>query len=172
MKNLILVCGPNGVGKSSACKALIELLPNSAFIDSDYCRYMNPFRFSEEDIRIVVSNISTLMVNYFTCSTMENVIFQYGFHGPRRQIYARILSVLDQKEIAYRSCPIILTCDQAENIRRMRRDGRDPERIARAIEKTRSLYDEYDYPRIDGTNLSITETASAIRTVLTDEYSI
>lgn len=172
MKNLILVCGANGVGKSSACKALIEIMPGSAYIDSDYCRYMNPFRFTEEEIKIVVSNISTMMVNYFSCSTIEHVIFQYGFHGVRKRIFADILGVLDAETVPYNFCPIILECEREENIRRMKNDHRDNVRIERALEYTRSIYDEYDYPRIDGTRLTVKESAIHIKEALMAAYSI
>ena len=172
MKNLILICGANGIGKSTACKVLNERLFYSSFIDSDYCRYMNPFSFSEEKIQIVISNISTMMINYFRCSTVEYVIFQYGFHGVRKQIFSSILDILSSQNIVYNFCPIILQCDIEENIRRMKNDNRDEERIQSAIEKTRSIYDEYDYPKIDITNLSVDETVRTILTILRDDYRI
>ena len=172
MKKLILVCGANGVGKSTACKALTKKLPKSAFIDSDYCRYMNPFSFTNEEINIVVSNISTMMINYFRCSSIENIIFQYGFHGVRKQIFASILNKITQNGIEYLFCPIILFCELEENIRRMRNDYRDEERIQRAIEKTRSIYGEHDYPKIDTTLLSAEDTAERMVDVITREYCI
>ncbi len=159
MKRLILIVGPNGTGKSASCKALVERLPKSAYIDSDYCRYMNPFSFSDEEIEVVISNISTMMINYFQLSTIENVIFQYGFHGVRKQIFDSILNKLAASNISYTFCPFILECSLEENIKRMRKDGRDEERINRAIQKTRGIYSEYSYPRIDTTYLTPEETA-------------
>ena len=166
MKRLILVCGANGIGKSTACRNLVEIFPPSAYIDSDYCRFMNPFSFSKEEVAVVVSNISNMMINYFKLDTIGNVIFQYGFHGVRRQIFKEILALLDENRIEYEFCPIILECSLEENIRRMQNDGRDSERINRAIENTRDIYDELPYPRINVTHLSPEQTAFKIKEML------
>ncbi len=166
MKRLVLVIGPNGTGKSTACKALIEHLPMSAYIDSDYCRYMNPFSFTSEEIDVVVSNITTIMINYFRLSTIKNIIFPYGFHGVRKQIFDRILNRLDESNISYALCPILLECSLEENISRMQKDGRDAERILSAIQKTREIYHQYNYPRLDTTYLTPEETAEAMVRIL------
>jgi len=168
MKRLILVCGANGIGKSTACKNLVEIFPSSAYIDSDYCRYMSPFSFSKEEMAVVVSNISNMMINYFKLSTINNVIFQYGFHGVRRQIFNDILFLLNESNIKYEFCPIILECSLEENIRRMQNDCRDLERINRAIANTISIYDELCYPRIDTTKLSPEETAIKMKKTIED----
>ena len=127
---------------------------------------MNPFSFSHEEIEIVISNISTMMINYFRASTIENVIFQYGFHGVRKQIFDCILGKLEASGISYAFCPVILECRLEENINRMLKDGRDAGRIHRAIQKTRDIYDEYNYPRIDSTGLTPEETAEGIMQTL------
>ena len=163
MKKLILVCGANGIGKSTACRNLIEILPASAYIDSDYCRYMNPFSFQEDEVTVVVSNIATMMMNYFGLNTIENVVFQYGFHGVRRQIFKKILALLNERGIEYAFCPIILECSVEENMRRMQLDNRSPERITSAMANTRRIYDELCYPRINTTHLSPRETASKMK---------
>ena len=141
MKKLILICGPNGVGKSSACMQLVQALDHAAYIDSDWCRAMHPFSFDHETIQLIKSNIVALMVNYFRSSFIEHVIFQYGFHGPRKQIFEDIQCELHTQGISYQFCPILLTCDVAENIARMRKDGRDEERIeARHQKHPRHLF--------------------------------
>lgn len=158
MKRLIMVCGANGVGKTTACQSLVKALNHSAYIDSDWCRAMNPFSFGEETIQIIKSNIVALMMNYFKSSFIEHVIFPYGFHGPRKQIFEDILKELDNSEISYRLCPVILKCDLEENIKRMKKDSRDEKRVRRVIENTRDIYDAYDYPKIDTTNMSTSQT--------------
>lgn len=47
MKQLIVIVGPNGVGKTTAAKKIVELYENVAYVDSDWCRVMNPFAFQE-----------------------------------------------------------------------------------------------------------------------------
>jgi cytidylate kinase len=170
MKRLILICGPNGVGKTTACRQLLEVMNHSAYVDSDWCRAMNPFAFDEETIGIIEANITGLMANYFQSSFIEDVIFQYGLHGPRKRILDDIMDELRSRGIAFRFCPVILTCDLEENIQRMKGDGRDDARIRRAVENTRGIYAAYDYPTIDTTALSVSETVDAIIGVLTQYY--
>ena len=131
---------------------------------------MNPFSFDTETIRIIQSNIVALMTNYFGCSFIDNVIFQYGLHGPRRQMLDEIMSELGRNGISFRFCPVILKCDLAENIERMRRDGRDDERIERAVMNTRDIYDAYDYPVVDTTNLSVSQTVDRMLDILALYY--
>jgi cytidylate kinase len=168
MKRLILVCGANGIGKSTACRSLAQALDYSAYIDSDWCRVMHPFTFNPETIHIIKSNIVAMMTNYFQSSFIENVIFQYGFHGPRKQIFSEILKELDNHGISYQFCPILLKCDAPENIARMKKDGRDEERIQRALQNTRDIYDIYDYPCIDTTHLSVSQTVDQMLKILSE----
>ncbi len=69
-------------------------------------------------------------------------------------------------EVCFEIKYILLVCDEYENIRRMKSDGRDEKRIARGLKTTRPIYDCYDYPKIDVTNLSIEETALNIAKIL------
>ncbi len=48
---LIIIIGPNGVGKSSVAKSLLNRYPKSAFVDSDWRRVINPFPFTERTNR-------------------------------------------------------------------------------------------------------------------------
>lgn len=166
MKKLILICGANGIGKSTACKALTEALDKTAYIDSDWCRFIHPFAFTDETIAVVKSNILALMLNYFSCSIVETVVFQYGFHGPRKQLFDDLLQSLRDRGVPFAFCPVILECSEEENIARMKRDGRDGGRIARAVRDTRHIYAGYDYPRIDTTHLTVMETVEKIKSVL------
>ena len=47
MKTLYLIGGTMGVGKTSACRALQQLLPNSVFLDGDWCWNIHPFQVTE-----------------------------------------------------------------------------------------------------------------------------
>ncbi|NLD71186.1 MAG: AAA family ATPase [Chloroflexi bacterium] len=172
MKRLIFVCGPNGVGKSTACRALVEALPAAAYVDSDWCRAMHPFAFDEETIGLVRANIVALLGNYFRAPFIEDVIFSYGLHGPRKRIFDDVLGALEAMEIAYRLCPLILTCDPADQIARMQADARDDARIRRAIENTRAIYAAYDYPTVDATGLTVPQTVERIVRVLAERYGV
>lgn len=159
-KRLILLCGPNGVGKTSICRELLHLTPRSAYVDSDPLRLMNPFVLSDETIPTIAKNIGDLIGNYLDCPAVETVFFSYGFHGRRREIFEHVMEGLAGRDIAF--FPLVIWCDEAENIRRMRADERDEARIARAIEISRGAYAEVSYPRIDVTKLDVRGAAQAV----------
>jgi len=164
VKNLLFICGPNGIGKTTICKQLVRQLPHSAYVDSDSCRLMNPFILNDETIPTIRKNISDLIRNYFHCPAIQTVIFSYGFHGRRREIFDGVLQ--DLAEMEYRFIPLLLTCAEAESVRRMTCDQRDPERIRRALEVSRQAFAGVDYPQIDITELSVEDAASRILSVL------
>lgn len=164
MKKLIFICGPNGVGKSTACEMLNQKLMNSARLDSDWCRCINPFDFTSETIEIIEKNITAILRNYLESKTIEYVIFSYGFHGPRKKIFTNIMHNL--KDVVFRFVPIVLTCSEFENIKRMENDKRDIARIKRSLENTRELYNDLKYPRIDTTDLTVEQTVDEILKLL------
>ena len=125
MKRLILLCGANGIGKSTASAELMKRLPHSSYIDSDYCRMTNPPIFNEELIRLNYKNIHAMMENSFACGEIQNVIFPFGFHGHRKQLFDALLEELRQKGISFELVPVLLYCGEEENVRRARADGRD-----------------------------------------------
>jgi len=162
-KTLIFVCGPNGVGKSTTCRRLNERLPYSARVDSDWCRCVNPWEFSEELIELNVMNLTALLGNYLRCGYVRYVIFPYGLHGPRKRIFDRTMAAL--ADIGHHFVPVLLTCETDENVRRMQQDGRDPRRIERALE-ARGVYEGLRYPAIDTTHLSVDEVVDRVLELL------
>ena len=75
MKRLILVGGPMGVGKTTACQLLKQRLPRCAFLDGDWCWDMHPFVVTDETRAMVMDNIVHLLSGFLACSELENVIF-------------------------------------------------------------------------------------------------
>lgn len=159
MKRLVLICGPNGVGKTTLTKALNKRLMNSALVEPEWCRMINPFYFDDEINQLTISNMTHLLRSYLSCSSIEYVIFNYGFHGPRRMIYDQVMGNL--KDLEFQFIPIIVTCEEKENINRMIEDERDEERIKRAL-TIRGMYDDLGYPVIDTTKLTVGETVEIV----------
>ncbi len=162
MKKLVLIIGPNGVGKTSTAEKLLQKLSKSAYVDADWCRAINPFPFTDATKYTVIENIYSLLKNYFLCEDIETVIFPYGFHGERKQIFEQVTERLRENKISFEVCPIILKCDKEENIRRAVKDGRNRERIERGMKNTFHFYDEYTYPHIDTTDLQPEQVAEII----------
>jgi Cdc6-like AAA superfamily ATPase len=159
-KNLLFLCGPNGIGKTTISKEIVRQLPNTAYVDSDPCRYMNPFVLGDETIPTIAKNISDLIVNYMNCPVINNVVFSYGFHGRRKEVFEIIMAELSKME--HNFIPYLLWCSEEENIKRMHDDSRSPDRMQRAISESRNAYNDITYPKIDITNLSAAEAAKKL----------
>lgn len=69
-----------GVGKTTVCKELNIKLPNSVFLDGDWCWDSNPFQVTSETKEMVIDNICCLLNNFLKCSAYENVIFCWVMH--------------------------------------------------------------------------------------------
>ncbi len=159
---LIVIVGPNGVGKSTTAKSLLACYPKSAFVDSDWCRAINPFPFTKETKKTVADNIFCFIHNYIQCEDIDYVIFTYGFHGDRKDIFDEVVQRLQKEKANFELIIVVLKCALSENIRRMRLDGREGERIKRGVENTFRFYDQFDYPAIDTTKMAIEEVAGRI----------
>lgn len=48
MKNVYLIGGTMGVGKTAACQSMKGKLNSSVFLDGDWCWDMHPFQVSDE----------------------------------------------------------------------------------------------------------------------------
>jgi cytidylate kinase len=159
MKKLIFINGPAGIGKTSVCRILHAKLPNSAWLESEWCRNINPFIFNPEIELMVEKNLSCILGNYLRCSMVEFVLFNWGLHAPRKQIFDKVIHNLESLE--FKLIPVTLMCSEAEHIKRMITDGRNQERIDRSI-GTREIYSKLNNLIIDTTELTVEETVSRI----------
>ncbi|MFR1532345.1 MAG: nucleotide kinase [Bilophila wadsworthia] len=81
-KQLILVGGAMGVGKSAVCRELLRQLTPGVWLDGDWCWNMNPFVVSEENKRMVLSNITHLLRAYLNNSSYRYVLFCWVMDQP------------------------------------------------------------------------------------------
>ena len=102
-KKLLFLCGPNSIGKATVSKRVVELRPGTACVDSAPCRFMNPFTLNDETIPTIAKNLSDLIGNFMDCPLVDTVIFTYGFHGRRREVFERVLANLHDR--GYRFLP-------------------------------------------------------------------
>lgn len=93
MKNIYLIGGTMGVGKTAICQRMKTELNNSVFLDGDWCWDMSPFIVTGETRRMVMDNICFLLNSYIKCSVYENIIFCWVMH--EQAIIDEILSRLD-----------------------------------------------------------------------------
>lgn len=75
MKTLYIIGGTMGVGKTTTCQHLKKILPDSVFLDGDWCWDSHPFQVTEETRHMVMDNICYLLNNFLRVSAYRNVIF-------------------------------------------------------------------------------------------------
>lgn len=161
MKNLYLIGGTMGVGKTTVCQSLKRLLPKAVFLDGDWCWDAEPFVVTEETKAMVMDNICHLLNNFIHCTEYENIIFCWVMH--RQEIIDSLLQRLDTG--GCRVISVSLVC--GEETLRNRLSG-DVERVARTadvIERSvprLGLYRELDTVKLDVTGLTAHETAGKL----------
>lgn len=168
MKNLILINGTMGAGKSTVCGELKHLLPRAVFLDGDWCWDMHPFVVTGETRALVLDNICTLLNRFLRCTAFENVIFCWVMH--EQAIVDSILSQLEPEGVRVRRYTLVLS----EQVLRERL-GRDVARgirsedvIGRSVARL-ELYDRFDNPKIDVSGISAAEAAAWIAEDLFDK---
>ena len=68
MKRLFIIGGTMGVGKSTVSQILKKKLPNSVFLDGDWCWDASPFKVTNETKEMVISCSSRKIFFYHTLS--------------------------------------------------------------------------------------------------------
>ncbi|MCH5184201.1 MAG: hypothetical protein J1E00_08505 [Oscillospiraceae bacterium] len=169
MKKLVVLVGPNGVGKSTTAEIFMKQHPKCAYVEADACRAMNPFPLTPATKKTVIENIYCLFKNYLLCVDIETIVFPYGFHGERKEIFDTVIRRLIDNGITFEMITIVLKCSLEENIKRAVANGRDKERVERGIKNTFRFYDGFNEISIDTTNLSPKQVVNQIQTI-TDSY--
>lgn len=161
MKTLYLIGGTMGVGKTTVCKKLKNLLSNSVFLDGDWCWDANPFQVTEETKAMVIENICYLLNNFIRCSVYDNIIFCWVLH--RQDIIDSLLKKLDTKHCRIKA--ISLICDEKTLEARLQKDidngSRKADIVDRSIKRL-PLYKALNTIKIDTTSKSIDDVVKEI----------
>lgn len=164
MKTLYLIGGTMGVGKTTISQQLKHDLPNSVFLDGDWCWDASPFQVTEETKAMVLENICYLLNNFLHCSAYENVVFCWVMH--QQAIINSIIEKVDTKNCDVKCISLLvdeknlrerLTADIENGIRR-----RDV--IERSVEKI-ALYQELNTIKIDTSNKTVQVIVEEIKAI-------
>ncbi len=161
MKMLYLVGGPMGVGKTAVCQRLKRALPNSVFLDGDWCWDADPFQVTAETRAMVLGNIRHLLGNFLRCTAYETVIFCWVMD--RQDILDNVLAGLDLS--GCRVVPVSLTASEEALTERIRADVAAGRRGPGAAEQSLArlpLYRDLNTIKIDTTGRSIPEICREI----------
>lgn len=125
-----------GVGKTAVCQQLKKMLPDSVFLDGDWCLGSHPFSVNEETKQMVMRNICFLLNQFLCCSAYSNVIFCWVMH--EQSIIDAVLSGIDRTNCDTRVISLVcspdtlrerLEKDVANGVRAADVIGRSVERI-------------------------------------------
>ena len=161
MKNLYLIGGPMGVGKTTACQCLKRRLDRAVFLDGDWCWDAHPFQVTEETKAMVLGNICHLLGSFLGCSAYRNIIFCWVMH--EQGIIDAILSRLDLTDCAVRTVSLVCAPEALE--RRLQGDVdrglREADCIPRSLERL-PLYEKLDTMKMDVTALTAEKAAERL----------
>ncbi len=161
MKNLILIGGTMGVGKTTTCRELQKLLPNCVFLDGDWCWDMQPFVVNEETKAMVMDNITHLLRNFLSCSAYNNVIFCWVMH--EESIIRDIRNRLEG--LSFRLWNYSLVCSKEALEERLSADiqcgRRSPSVIGRSVPRL-PFYEKLDTIKLDVSTIPAAEAAKKI----------
>ena len=161
MKTLYLIGGTMGVGKTTVSQQLKQGLPNSVFLDGDWCWDASPFQVTEETKAMVTDNICYLLNSFLHCSAYENVIFCWVMH--QQSIIDSILEKLDAKNCDVKCISLII--DEINLRKRLSADVKNGIRTADVIDRSVariSLYQTLDTIKIDTSNKTVQMIADEI----------
>lgn len=150
-----------GVGKTTVCQALKEILPNCVFLDGDWCWDADPFQVTPETKEMVIRNICFLLNSFLSCSAYENIVF--GWVMDQQSILDSILTGISTDKCRVYS--VSLTAERACLEERIRRDvemgRRDPDALTRSLARI-PRYKELYTIKVDTSCKSPKEIANEI----------
>ncbi len=151
-----------GVGKTTACQALKNSLPNAVFLDGDWCWDMHPFQVTDETKAMVMENICCLLNHFLACTAYDNVIFCWVMH--EQGIIDEILSRLSLQDAEVHA--VSLLCDEETLKARLMGDiaagKRQMDVIPRSLARL-AQYERLNTVKMDVSRLTAEETAEQLR---------
>lgn len=161
MKNVFLIGGTMGVGKTTICQVIKNKLDKSVFLDGDWCWDMHPFQVTEETKLMVEDNICYLLNNFINCSAFKNIVFCWVMH--EQSIIDNMVSRLNTLNCKVHL--ISLICSEQALLARMRKDVnvgiRTEEDIHRSIVRI-PLYEKLSTYKVDVSNINPEKAADLI----------
>ena len=132
MKQVYLIGGTMGVGKTTVSQLMKERLNNCVFLDGDWCWDAHPFQVTTETKQMVMENICFLLNQFIHCSAYENIIFCWVLH--QQDIIDTILENLDKSDCLVKNVSLI--CDDAELRKRLMKDVQTGKRKRDIVERS------------------------------------
>lgn len=161
MKNVFLIGGTMGVGKTTTCQIIKNKLNNCVFLDGDWCWDMHPFQVTDETKSMVEENICFLLNNFIKCSAYENIIFCWVMHV--QSIIDDIVSRLETENCRIHA--ISLICNKQALQARLRKDvdtGIRTEDVINLSIQRMPLYEKLNTYKVDVSKINAEQAADYI----------
>ncbi len=161
MKKLYLIGGTMGVGKTAVGQTLKRKLPDSVFLDGDWCWDMHPFRVTEHAKIMVMDNICYLLKNFLRSPDYKSVIFSWVMHEQG------IIDEIVERTAAWdvEVVKLSLVCREDVLRARLQRDIdagiREPDILERSLVRL-PFYRHLDTIKIDVSDMTVGEAAEFI----------
>ena len=160
-KQLIVINGTMGVGKTTTCRSLKKILTPSVFLDGDRCWDMEPFVVSDENKAMVMENIAFLLRNFLQNSSLQYILFGWVIH--QWEILDDLLNRLADLPFDCRVFTLVCTPEalQARLQRDVEQGLRTADVIPRSLQRL-PLYGQMESEKVDVSRVSAREAAEEI----------
>lgn len=164
MKDLILINGPMGVGKTAVCTRLYRRLPDAVWLDGDWCWMMHPFRVNDENKAMVEDNIAHLLQNFLRNTGLRYIVFAWVMH--QESIVQNLLARVGT-EHPYRLHRISLVC--SPEVLRQRLLGRGTGDVIENAVARLPLYRQQPSHCLDTSEMTLDQVVERIRELVCAE---
>jgi hypothetical protein len=171
-RNLIVIEGQEGTGKSTIIRALLRVTPGGAQLDAEDVGQVNPFTFDEPFLELLWDNVAAVADNFWDAgyTTVISGSFLRGYPD-----LPRFRERLGIEPVVY----VVQLCASkavrdARRIQRAKPSTREwREQVDRIAPEDRSFAEavgDYRYLRVDDDELSVDETVAIIQRALPEIY--
>jgi len=163
MRNLIIINGVPGVGKTTVGKELSKTLSKNIFLDGDWLFWSNnPFNYSPTFMDITYQNTISILKSFLSCGEFDNVILCRSLHS--KSGMQRIASALSQKDV--KTHKFTLLCDKEVWKKRffgVSENKRDEKLLKEFESDYYHMYNDMDTQKVDTTNLTVEQVAELLK---------
>ena len=159
-----------GVGKTSVCKELMKLLPQSVFLDGDWCWYSHPFTVTDATKKVVMENIGFMLQNFLRCPDYQNILFCWVMDHQEiiDEVLKRISPALENTSVYSIS---LIASEQAltQHLQKDIDNGlRSSDVLQRSLQRL-PLYQQLSTQKLDISNLNARQAAQKLLNIIAEK---